>query len=61
LAATEEGLGTVWVGAFDTLEVSRLLEADSHIVPVAILPIGYPTGRPRPRDRKPLDEIVKEV
>ncbi len=61
LAATAEGLGTVWVGAFDTLEVSRLLDADSHLVPVAILPIGYPIDEPRPSERKPIGEMVKEV
>lgn len=61
LAATDQGLGTVWVGAFDPLEVSRLIEAEPHHVPVAIIPLGYPDSEPRPRERKTLDELVREV
>ncbi len=61
LAATENGLGTVWVGAFDPLEVSRLINAEPYHVPVAIIPLGYPEGEPRPRERKTLDELITEV
>lgn len=61
LAATDQGLGTVWVGAFDPLEVSRLIDAEPHHVPVAIIPLGYPEGEPRPRERKSVDELVREV
>ena len=61
LAATDQGLGTVWVGAFDPLEVSRLIDAEPHHVPVAIIPLGYPTDEPRPRERKHIDQIITEV
>lgn len=61
LAATDQGLGTVWVGAFDPLEVSRLIDAEPHHVPVAIIPLGYPEGEPRPWERKTVDELVIEV
>jgi nitroreductase len=61
LAATEEGLGTVWVGAFDSLEVARIINADSYEVPVALIPLGYPADNPRPRERKPIAELMKEV
>lgn len=43
LAATDLGLGSCWVGAFDDYEVRKYLKADWSWKPVAILPIGYPT------------------
>lgn len=61
LAATAEGLGSVWVGAFDPLEVSRILYLQPHFVPVAILPIGYPAERPTIRERRLFNEIVEVV
>ena len=45
LLATEYGLGTCWVGAFDESEVSKILNLLSYVRPVAIIPIGYPKGR----------------
>ncbi|MFH1394308.1 MAG: nitroreductase family protein [Candidatus Micrarchaeota archaeon] len=61
LAAAAEGLGSVWVGAFDPLEVARLIDAESYEVPVAVLPIGYPAEESGPSDRKNLGDLVKEV
>jgi len=61
LAAEDEGLGSVWVGGFEPLEVSRLINAGSYEVPVAILALGYPNEAPEPRGRRPLKEIVREV
>ena len=61
LAATAEGLGSVWVGAFDPLEVSRILYLPPHFVPVAILPIGYPAEAPSARERRPFNEIVEVI
>ncbi|MEM2908890.1 MAG: nitroreductase family protein [Candidatus Bilamarchaeaceae archaeon] len=61
LAAAAEGLGSVWVGAFDPLEVSRLINADPYVVPVAIIPIGYPAEHPFMRERRSVKEIVKEI
>jgi nitroreductase len=61
LAATEEGLATVWVGAFEPLEVSYLTDAQPQEVPVAIIPLGYRADSPEPRERRPIQELVKEV
>jgi nitroreductase len=61
LAATEQGLGTVWVGAFDPLELSRLLDARSYEVPVAVVPLGYPADEQGAKERKPIEELVTEV
>lgn len=61
LAVAAEGLGTVWVGAFDPLEVSRIVKAGEYEVPVAMLPIGYPADAPQASGRKTLEELVREV
>lgn len=36
------GLGTTWVGHFDVDRVKEFFELPEHLVPVAILPLGYP-------------------
>jgi len=61
LSAAAEELGAVWIGAFDPLEVSRLVNAEPHIVPVAVLPVGYPAEEPKMRERRAVTEIIKEV
>ncbi len=61
LAAAAEGLGSVWVGGFDTLEVSRLINAESYEVPVAIIPLGHPAEAPGRRERRHLKELVREM
>jgi nitroreductase len=43
LVAHENGLGTVWVGAFIEEEVSELLSLPENLRPVAIVPVGYPS------------------
>jgi nitroreductase len=43
LAATNEGLGTCWMGGFDEEIVKPLLGILSEIKVVALTPIGYPS------------------
>ncbi|MDD5172003.1 MAG: nitroreductase family protein [Candidatus ainarchaeum sp.] len=61
LAATALGLSSVWVGAFDPLEVSRLISAEPEEVPVAVIPVGYAAGMPGRTGRKQLKALVREV
>lgn len=61
LAATELGLGAVWVGAFDEDEVSEILELEEHLRPVVILPVGYPAEFPSPPSRKSIKEISRKL
>ena len=61
LAATAQGLGTVWVGAFDEEAVGRIINVEPGHRPIAMLPIGYPDGTPRIRTRRKLAEIVHSV
>jgi nitroreductase len=61
LAAADLGLGSVWIGAFDTLEVSRIIGAGEYEVPVAIIPIGFPAESPETPERKPLEEMYRMI
>ena len=42
LAATEAGLGTCWIGAFDEREVKALLDIPDEAKVVAMSPLGWP-------------------
>ena len=59
LAATELGLGTCWVGAFDAEIARKVLNVPDHIDPVLMTPLGYPAKSPDARPRKALEEIVR--
>lgn len=61
LMATNLGLGSVWIGAFDDDEVMRVLKLPSSLRPVAILPIGYPGERPMITGRRRLEDLVHYV
>ena len=59
LAATEQGLGTCWIGGqFDEEIVKRTLGVPDEIRIVALTPLGYPAETPGPKGRKPMDEVV---
>ena len=58
LAATNAGLGTCWVGAFDDDEVRDAVGAPAAWRPVAILPLGTPAETARPRQRRSLTDLV---
>lgn len=46
LVAHENGLGTVWVGAFREDRVIEILDLPHNLRPVAIVPVGYPSRIP---------------
>ena len=58
LAATEEGLGTCWICAFDPKIARKVLDLPAGIEPIALTPIGYADDEPVPKARKKLEEIV---
>lgn len=62
LAATDEGLGTCFVGAFDRELVRKTLRIPREYEPLAVMPLGYSeTDKRSPslkRGRKPLSEVV---
>lgn len=61
LAAEAMGLGAVWTGVHpyeDRLNaVSKVLKLPKHIVPLNLIPIGYPQGSPQPKDKYNPDNI----
>ncbi len=59
LAATELGLGTCWIGAFNPTAAREVLELPDHIEPVVLTPLGYPDVAPPEKNREPLDEVVR--
>ena len=58
LAAAALGLGTVYIGAFDSVEAERILGVPEGYKVVSMTPLGYPDEDPKPRPRKALSEIV---
>lgn len=57
LAATAEGLGTCWIGAYFPDQVRPLLGIPADIQIIQLLTLGYPDEAPGPRDRKSFDEV----
>ncbi len=51
LAAADLGLGSCWVARFARADASRTFELPDNIVPVALLPIGYPAEDAAPSPR----------
>ncbi|UCG41717.1 MAG: nitroreductase family protein [candidate division WOR-3 bacterium] len=61
LAATEQGLGTCWIGWFDSRALLRHLKLSRRAFrAVCLIAVGYPAGdlKPRERNRRPLEDIV---
>lgn len=62
LAAAELGLGSTWVGYFDPDLLRSEFAIPDYLVPVALLPLGYPAPDARPahlhEKRLPLCETV---
>ncbi len=59
LAATDKGLGTCWIGAFDPSAAREVLGLPAEVEPIALTPLGYPADSPRPKKRKALSELVR--
>jgi nitroreductase len=59
LAATDRGLGSCWVGAFDEAAVARVLEAPRNWRPVALIALGRPAEAEPQRSRRPLSEVSR--
>lgn len=59
LLAWENGLGSVWVGAFREGDVAEILDLPDYLRPVAIVPVGYPSRIPSPPPRISKKEAVE--
>jgi nitroreductase len=58
LAAADKGLGTVWIGGFVPALVKKVLGLPDHIIPVTIIPLGYPSDKGHRKDRQPLSKVL---
>lgn len=55
LAAESMGLGAVWTAAYPYPErmkiIQNALQLPEHILPLTVIPLGYPTGIEKPKDK----------
>ena len=55
LAAESMGLGAVWTAAYpypERMQVVRdALQLPEHIIPLTVIPLGYPTGQEKPKNK----------
>lgn len=58
LAAADLGLGTCWVGAFNPKIAQQVLKVPRTSEVLVMLTLGHPNEKGRPKERKPLDELV---
>lgn len=61
LEAHELGLGSCWVGAFDDNTVSEILDLPEWVVPMAIVPVGYPAHLPSAPKRLKKEEMITVI
>ncbi len=59
LAATELGLGTCWIAAFDPGAAREVLGLPEGVEPIAFTPLGYAADEPGPKKRKALSKLVR--
>jgi nitroreductase len=59
LAATNLGLGTCWIAAFNPTEACDVLGLPEGVEPLVFTPLGYPADQPGPKERKPLSDLVR--
>jgi nitroreductase len=59
LAASDIGLGTCFIAAFDAVNARKVLSIPDDVEPILFTPLGYPADTPRIKVRKNLDELVR--
>jgi nitroreductase len=59
LAATELGLGTCWIAAFNPSAAREVLQLPDGVEPIVFTPLGYPADQPGSKVRKPLSDLVR--
>jgi nitroreductase len=60
LAATELGLGTCWIAAFDPAAAREVLGLPDGVEPIAFTPLGYAADQPGAKARKPLADLIRQ-
>jgi nitroreductase len=57
IAASALGIGSCWIGACDEGKVKKLLKIPDKYKFVALVTLGYPAEQPKPKKKKPLEEL----
>lgn len=62
LAAHAVGLGAVWCGIYPNVDrvaaVREVLDLDETLVPLCVVPVGYPAEQPQIKDKWNTDNII---
>ena len=58
LAATDQGLGTCWVGAFDEALAARALSLPETQRLIGLMPLGYSATAGEPMAHRPVSDLV---
>lgn len=59
LTATDLGLGTCWIAAFNPEAAREVLELPQNVEPIIFTPLGYPADEPKEKERKPLSDLIR--
>ncbi|MGE5557989.1 MAG: nitroreductase family protein [Bacillota bacterium] len=59
LAATNEGLGTCWIGWIEREPIKNILGIPAEKEVPVLVPIGFPAENPPAKPRKPLGQIIR--
>ena len=59
LAATNLGLGTCWIAAFNAAAAKEVLSLPDEVEPLIFTPLGYPADEAGLKERKPLSELIR--
>jgi nitroreductase len=57
IAAWSLGIGSCWIGACDEGKVKELLKIPDKWKVVGLVTFGYPAEKPKPKKKKPFEEI----
>ena len=57
IAAWALGIGSCWIGACNEEEVKKMLKIPDKWKVVALITFGYPAEQPKPRKKKPIEEL----
>jgi len=58
LQAADLGLGTCWIGSFDSGKVRQILEIPENVAIIELMTIGYPADSKPEQKREPIEKIV---
>jgi len=57
IAAWTLGIGSCWIGACNEEEVKKMLKIPDKWKVVALITLGYPVEQPKPRKKKPIEDL----